>query len=128
MTWRVIAMLVMVGAALAPGDARAEHLALAPEARPAEPAAAAPAPEGAPRLGGDADVTFRVGRDGFRLGGRVSGQEGVYGAWLNGHLGRDRLSVDGRVQADRRAYNFRFDSWITDPLGRRIVGWWLGGE
>ena len=58
---------------------------------------------------GDLDLGLRIAPDGFSLSGRVFRPEGVFGAWLNGRLRRDGLSLDGRVQEGDRARNFRLD-------------------
>ena len=62
----------------------------------------------------DLTIDFRVGRDGFRLGGQLLGLGHMYGAWLNGEVRPDGVSVDGRVQEGARAFNF------TLNLGRDI--------
>jgi uncharacterized protein (TIGR00251 family) len=64
----------------------------------------------------DLDLGLRLGRDGFSLGGRVFGLEGVYGAWLNGQVSREGFTVDGRVQNPDRSWNFRFSADVWDWL------------
>jgi hypothetical protein len=66
----------------------------------------------------DLNVDLRVDGDGFRLGGQLLGLGQVYGAWLNGRMRADGLSLDGRVQEGRRAFNFKLNAEIA----RR----WLG--
>lgn len=66
----------------------------------------------------DLNVDLRVDSDGFRLGGQLLGLGKVYGAWLNGRMRADGLSVDGRVQEGGRAFNFKFNA----DFARR----WLG--
>jgi hypothetical protein len=74
----------------------------------------------------DLDIDLRLGGDGFRLGGRLFGLENFYGAWLNGRLRADGFSLDGRLQRDGRAFNFKLDAELTDPLSRFPWRWWLG--
>jgi hypothetical protein len=66
----------------------------------------------------DLDIEVKVGRDHFRVGGRLFGPSGV-GAWLNGRLRPGGLSLDGRVQRDeRRVFNFTLDADLLDWLPR----------
>jgi hypothetical protein len=106
-------------AALAPAvPAVAEHMtALEPRPESSEEGGASPARE---PVGLDLDL--RVGADGFRLGGRVVGPRGVYGAWLNGQLRRGGATLDGRLQGDARVYNFKLDTDGLDALGRWLLG------
>jgi hypothetical protein len=61
------------------------------------------------------DVDLRVSGDGFRLVGQLLGLGRAYGAWLNGKIRPDRLSLDGRVQEGDRAFNFTLDAAIAPP-------------
>jgi hypothetical protein len=111
----VVLTLVFAMILIAAPPARAEHMTFAggPEA---------PAPDGDRTL----DVQVRVGKDGFRMGGRLLGGVGVPGAWLNGQLRRDGFAIDGRVQNDKgRAYNFKFDAALDDLLPRAAWQWLL---
>jgi hypothetical protein len=70
------------------------------------------------------DIDLKLGRDSFRVGGRVLGGQSVWGAWLNGQV-RDRgFSLDGRLQSDDKAYNFKLDAdildWLLRPLPIRL--------
>ena len=85
---------------------QAEHLTLMPEARPGEPAS--------PSL----DLQFRIGDGGFRMGARVFGESGVYGAWLNGHVRPDGFTLDGRVQNPTHGHSFTLDSRTLEALVR----------
>ena len=66
------------------------------------------------------DVDIKVGADGFRLGARVFGASGVWGAWVNGQSRPDGFTLDGRVQQPDRGYNFKvnadIDAWAKRAL------------
>jgi hypothetical protein len=76
-----------------------------------------PAPASEPPL----DLDMRFDRDGFRLGGRVPG---LGGAWLNGRQRPGGFTLDGRLQGDEHAYNFRFDSGGDDGHAGAQLRWW----
>ncbi|HEY3065609.1 MAG TPA: hypothetical protein VGL09_07435 [Methylomirabilota bacterium] len=95
----VVALLTVVA-----GSAHAEHLTLAPEAR-----------------GGGAtwpglDLEFRLGDGGFRLGGRMLGERGAYGAWLSGHVAADGFVLDGHVQEPDKDHHLTLDSRKLEAL------------
>ena len=77
-----------------------------------------------PRAESTLDLDLKVDRDGFRLGGRLVGDH-VLGAWLNGRLTQDGFSVDGRVQGEERAYNFKMNADVLEALKRAAARWWL---
>lgn len=77
-----------------------------------------------PRAESTLDLDVKIDRDGFRLGGRLFGDH-VLGAWLNGRLTEQGLSVDGRVQGEERAYNFKLNADVLEALKRAAVRWWL---
>lgn len=73
------------------------------------------------------DLELKVGKDAFRLGGRVFGPGGVAGAWLNGQMRPDGFALDGRVQNEAgRAYNFKVNAGMVDVITRsawrRLLG------
>jgi len=110
-----VAATLVAAALLGAAPAAAEHRRL-------EPPAADPGRPAAPdRHTFDVDVDIEVGGDGFRLGGRVFGPQGVWGAWLNGAKRRNGFALDGRVQAPGRATSFRLDADIVDWLWGRPV-------
>jgi hypothetical protein len=75
----------------------------------------------------DLDLQLRLGLNGFRLGGRLLGPEGVAGAWLNGGMGPSGFQLDGRVQReDGRAWNFKLDAEVMDEAGRLAWRWFRG--
>ena len=113
---RIVPVIAIVAALLLPAwPACAEHMTLV------DPSAEAGVKAPTPSL----DVDIKLGAQGFRIGGRLSGSSGVAGAWLNGQLKPDGFSLDGRVQSDTgRAYNFKLDADVMDWVSR--AGWlWL---
>ena len=114
-SWTLFALAAGLAVSLAATSARAEHnTALAPER---DPAVATP--------GADStlDITLKLGLNGFRLGSRVFGRDGYAGgAWLNGETRPDGFSVDGRVERDGKAHNFKFNAEIDGWL-RRALRW-----
>ena len=69
------------------------------------------------------DVDLKLGPKSFRIGGRVFGRDGYAGgAWLNGETRSDGFSLDGRVERDGKAHNFRFNADIDAWLRRAILG------
>jgi len=70
----------------------------------------------------DVNIDLKFFNDGFRLGGTIAGLEGVYGAWFNGKIRPDGLSVDGRVQHPDRTYNFKINADVADWLRRSLGG------
>jgi hypothetical protein len=70
------------------------------------------------------DIDIKLGGNAFRIGGRILGDKGVSGAWLNGQLRPDGFALDGRVQGgEGRAYNFKVNADVLDFLVR--VPWWF---
>jgi hypothetical protein len=100
----VVALVTVVTA-----RAHAEHLTLMPEARAGEPTSPS------------VDVQFRIGDGGFRLGARVFGDRGGYGAWLNGHVDADGFTLDGRVQDPDKGHSFTVDSRALEALLREAA-------
>ena len=69
------------------------------------------------------DINLKLGVNGFRLGGRMFGREGYLGgAWLNGETRKDGFSLDGRVEHEGKAHNFRFNADL-DELMQRLLRW-----
>jgi hypothetical protein len=70
------------------------------------------------------DLDLKLGLKSFRLGGRIFGRGGYAGgAWLNGETRPDGFSIDGRVERDGKAHNFKLNADI-DEWVRRAVRWW----
>jgi len=67
------------------------------------------------------DIDLKLGPNSFRLGGRFLGRDGsTAGAWLNGALRGGGFSLDGRVERDGKAHDFRFDADLDEWLHRAI--------
>lgn len=80
------------------------------------------APEGA-TTESSLDIDLKLGPRSFRLGGRVFGRDGYAGgAWLNGETRSDGFSLDGRIERDGKAHNFKFNADI-DAWLRRAIRW-----
>ena len=67
------------------------------------------------------DLNLKLGLNGFRLGSRLFGRDGYTGgAWLNGEKREDGLSVDGRLEREGKAHNFKMnialDEWLKQAL------------
>ena len=95
---------------------------------PAEPDANAETakPEGS-TTDGTLDIDLKLGLNGFRLGGRLFGREGYAGgAWLNGETRAEGFSLDGRVEHDGKAHNFKMNVQVDEWL-RRAARWWSPG-
>lgn len=43
-------------------------------------------------------IDLKIGGNGFRLGGRLSGNRGVSEAWVNGHVRGDGVTLDARLK------------------------------
>ena len=70
------------------------------------------------------DVDLKLGLKSFRLGTRIFGKDGYAGgAWINGETRSDGFSLDGRIERDGKARNFKFNADI-DEWVRRAVRWW----
>jgi len=99
---------------VAPGDA--ERNANAESAKP----------EGS-TTDGTLDIELKLGLNGFRLGGRLFGREGYAGgAWLNGETRAEGFSLDGRVERNGKAHNFKMNVQVDEWL-RRAARWWSRG-
>src|SRR5260370_23683478 len=79
------------------------------------------------RRRGTMKTTLVLGLNGFRLGGRLFGREGYAGgAWLNGETRAEGFSLDGRVEHDGKAHNFKMNVQVDEWL-RRAARWWSPG-
>ena len=67
------------------------------------------------------DLSLKIGADGFRLGTRLFGVDGVHGAWINGRVLPYGFSLDGRVQGDGRTHNFKMNLDLEDLLRPRLT-------
>jgi hypothetical protein len=67
------------------------------------------------------DINLKLGINGFRLGGRLFGRDGYTGgAWLNGETRKDGFSLDGRIERDGKAHNFKFNADIDEWFRRAM--------
>jgi len=83
-------------------------------------------PEGS-TTDGTLDIELKLGLNGFRLGGRLFGREGYAGgAWLNGETRAEGFSLDGRVERNGKAHNFKMNVQVDEWL-RRAARWWSRG-
>ena len=76
---------------------------------------------------GSLDIDLKLGLKGFRFGSRLFGRDGYTGgAWLNGETRPDGFSVDGRMERDGHAHNFKMNVDLDEWL-RRAARWWTRG-
>jgi hypothetical protein len=85
-------------------------------------------PEGAPADGAwtssSLDIDLKLGLRGFRFGSRIFGRDGYAGgAWLNGEMRRDGFSLDGRIERDGKAHNFKLNADIDEWVRRAVRAW-----
>jgi hypothetical protein len=74
-----------------------------------------------PAAGPDSlDIDIKIGQDSFRLGARLFGGTGVWGAWLNGQSRKDGFTLDGRLQHPDHAYNFRLNADL-DAMAKKAL-------
>ena len=98
---------------------------------PAAPAADSDAqlgarPPGSMTTEGSLDIDLKLGLKGFRFGSRLFGKDGYAGgAWLNGETRSEGFTVDGRLERDGRAHNFKMNVELDEWL-RRAARWWTG--
>jgi hypothetical protein len=73
------------------------------------------------------DIDLKLGLKGFRFGSRLFGREGYTGgAWLNGETRAEGFSLDGRLEREGKAHNFKMNIDLDEWL-KRAVRWWSGG-
>jgi hypothetical protein len=93
----------------------------------APPAADAERAPGSMTTVGSLNLDLKLGLNGFRLGSRLFGRDGYAGgAWLNGETRADGFSLDGRLERDGRAHNFKMNIDLDEWL-RRAARWWTRG-
>ena len=118
MTSRRLLVIGLVTLLAAAAPARAEHNT-APPSEPSAPSATVEVPGTEHSL----DLNLKLGLNGFRLGSRLFGRDGYAGgAWLNGETRSDGFSLDGRIEHDGKAHNFKLNADIDEWL-RRILRW-----
>jgi hypothetical protein len=112
----------LIATVLAAAPAGADHKLLVTD----EPRAESPKPEGM-KTESSLDIDLKLGFNGFRFGSRLFGREGYAGgAWLNGETRAEGFSLDGRVERDGKAHNFKMNVELDEWL-RRAARWWSRG-
>jgi hypothetical protein len=112
-----IALTILAAALLVATPARADHKLLVPADEPRTEAGTQT---------DSIDLDLKLGLKGFRFGSRLFGRDGYSGgAWLNGETRPDGFSLDGRVERDGRAHNFKMNVDVDEWL-RRAMRWWRG--
>jgi len=87
----------------------------------------APKPEGM-KTESSVDINLKLGINGFSFGSKVFGREGYTGgAWLSGQTRPEGFSLDGRVEGDGKAHNFRMNIELDEWL-RRAARLWTRGQ
>jgi len=135
----ILIVSALLATLLAADPARADHkLLLTNEsqadsgrsdfgARPEGAKPEAPKPEGM-KTESSVDINLKLGINGFSFGSKVFGREGYTGgAWLNGQTRPEGFSLDGRVEGDGKAHNFRMNIELDEWL-RRAARWWTRGQ
>jgi hypothetical protein len=113
----------LIAMLLAAGAAHADHKRLMPDEAQADGSKS----EGM-KTDSSLDIDLKLGVNGFRLGGRLFGREGYAGgAWLNGETRPEGFSLDGRVERDGKAHNFKMNIDLDEWL-RRAARWWTRGQ
>ena len=127
-------MIVMFAALLAvlltTVQAGADHKRLMPDGSQADsPKSEADGPKSeGMKTESSLDIDLKLGLNGFRFGSRLFGREGYAGgAWLNGETRPEGFSVDGRVERDGKAHNFKMNVDLDEWL-RRAARWWTRGQ
>jgi len=73
------------------------------------------------------DIDLKLGTNGFSFGSRLFGRDGYAGgAWLNGRTRPDGFALDGRLERDGKAHNFKLNIDVDEWL-RRAARWWGPG-
>ena len=121
MTSRRLLVIGLVTLLAAAAPARAEHAA-APTVT-VEPPTVTVEPPATERT---IDLNLKLGLNGFRLGSRLFGRGGYAGGgWLNGEMRPDGFSLDGRIEHDGKAHNFKLNADIDEWL-RTLLRWRSG--
>ena len=70
------------------------------------------------------DISVKLGAGGFRIGSRIFGRDGYEGgAWINGETRPDGFSLDGRIERDGKAHNFKLNADIDEWVRRAVRLW-----
>ena len=85
-----------------------------------------PAPSAESRRPKSLDVDVTVDGKGFRLGGRLSGDKGVSGAWVGAQVREDGMTLDGQLQSnDGQSRDFRLNLGLLPGWARTAARMWL---
>ena len=114
----------LAGALVAATPAWADHNRLVTPGEAEREATGENAKPDGTKTDGSLDIDLKLGLNGFRFGSRLFGREGYAGgAWLNGETRPEGFSLDGRVERDGKAHNFKMNIEIDEWL-RRAARWW----
>jgi hypothetical protein len=85
-----------------------------------------PAPSAESRRAKSLDIDLTVDGNGFRLGGRLSGDKGVSGAWVGAQVRGDGMTLDGQLQSnDGQSRDFRLNLGLLPGWARTAARIWL---
>ena len=85
-----------------------------------------PAPNADSQKAKSFDIDLTVDRNGFRLGGRLSGNKGVSGAWVGARVREDGMTLDGKLQSkDGQSRDFRLNLDLLPGWARTAARLWL---
>ena len=85
-----------------------------------------PAPSAESRRAKSLDIDLTVDGNGFRLGGRLSGDKGVSGAWVGAQVREDGMTLDGQLQSnDGQSRDFRLNLGLLPGWARTAARMWL---
>jgi len=78
-----------------------------------------------PGPAGSLDIDLQLGVNGFRFRSRIFDGDGYAGGvWLDGQARPNGFSLDGRLERDGEAHDFKMNVDIDEALGRRTR--WVG--
>jgi hypothetical protein len=85
-----------------------------------------PAPSAVSQRAKSLDIDLTVDGNGFRLGGRLSGDKGVSGAWVGAQVRGDGMTLDGQLQSnDGQSRDFRLNLGLLPGWARTAARIWL---
>jgi hypothetical protein len=85
-----------------------------------------PAPSAESQRAQSLDIDLTVDGNGFRLGGRLSGDKGVSGAWVSAQVREDGMTLGGQLQSDDgRSREFRLNLGLLPGWARTAARIWL---
>jgi hypothetical protein len=84
------------------------------------------APSAESRRAKSVDIDLTVNGNGFRLGGRLSGDKVVSGAWVGAQVREDGLTLDGQLQSNEgQSRDFRLNLGLPPGWARKAARMWL---